>query len=323
MMFLVPILIVVGALVLDFAFGDPKNKYHPTAWIGALIARLVPFAKGKTPTVEKLGGAGVTLCATAIVAAVLVSYEFFIKNLTDVISTIIVILIGSLLLKTTIAIRGLEKHGILVMEALSKNNLEEARARLSMLVKRNTKDLDRNHIVSGVLESTSENIVDGLTGPMFYFGLFGLPGAFVYRTVNTIDSMVGYKNTLFRNVGWFGANCDKVLNYLPARITAYVMVLAAVLIGADWKSSLITMRQDGRKTQSPNAGYPMAAMAGALRTRFEKIDHYSLGNGTTELDENHFRSAVLLMKVTCLLFCTLVTIPMILVLYYLGWWIHV
>jgi adenosylcobinamide-phosphate synthase len=135
--------------------------------------------------------------------------------------------------------------------------------------------------------------------------------------------MIGYKNMLFRNVGWFGANCDKVLNYLPARITAYVMILAAILVGADWKNSLLTIRQDSKKTTSPNAGYPMAAMAGALGTRFEKINHYSLGNGTTNLGENHFRSAILLMKVTCLLFCALVTIPMIIALSYLGWWIHV
>lgn len=320
---IVPVLIVVGALLLDFAFGDPKNKYHPTAWMGSLIARLVPLAKGKSQTAEKIGGFCITLCATLIVAAVLVSYEFFVKNITDIVSTILVILVGSILLKTTIAMRGLERHGLLVMEALSKDNLEEARTKLSMLVKRNTKDLDRNHIVSGVLESTSENIVDGITGPLFYFGLFGLPGAFVYRTVNTIDSMIGYKNTLFRNVGWFGANCDKILNYLPARITAYVMILAAALIGADWKNSLMTLQQDGKKTQSPNAGYPMAAMAGALRTRFEKIDHYNLGNGTMDLDESHFRSAILIMKVASILFCALVTIPLITVLYYLGWWIHV
>jgi adenosylcobinamide-phosphate synthase len=322
-MIIVPVLIVVGAIALDFAFGDPKNKYHPTAWVGALIARLVPFAKGKSQTAEKIGGFCITLCATLIVAVVLVSYELFIKNITDIVLTIIVILVSSILLKTTIAVRGLERHGLLVMDALSKNNLEEARTKLSMLVKRNTKGLDRNHIVSGVLESTSENIVDGITGPLFYFGLFGLPGAFVYRTVNTIDSMIGYKNTLFRNVGWFGANCDKILNYLPARITAYVMILAAALIGADWKNSLMILQQDGKKTQSPNAGYPMAAMAGALRTRFEKIDHYSLGNGTMDLDETHFRSAILLMKVTSILFCALVTVPLITVLYYLGWWIHV
>ncbi|MGQ0771956.1 MAG: cobalamin biosynthesis protein [Nitrososphaerota archaeon] len=322
-MIFIPILVVIGAVALDFAFGDPKNKLHPTAWTGGLVARLVPFAKASSPAAEKIGGVLVTLAVTGLVAALLSSFDFLTKNPMDIISTIIIILVGSLLLKTTIAIKGLERHGALVMDALSKNNLEEARARLSMLVKRNTKDLDRNHVVSGVLESTSENIVDGITGPLFYFGLFGLVGAFVYRTVNTIDSMIGYKNQLFGNVGWFGANCDKVLNYLPARITGYMMILAAVLVGADWKNSLYTLRRDGRKTSSPNAGYPMAAMAGALGTRFEKIDHYVLGDGTTEMDTHHFRSAILLVKVTCILFCALVTIPLITILHYLGWWIHV
>jgi adenosylcobinamide-phosphate synthase len=317
----IPILIAAGALALDFVFGDPKSKYHPTAWVGTLIAKMVPFAKGKTS--EKIGGILITVCASGIVASLLIFYEVFTKNLDGIISTIIVILFSALLLKTTIAIKGLERHGLLVIQAVSANNLDEARTRLSMLVKRNTKNLDKNHIISGVLESTSENIVDGITGPLFYFGLLGLPGAFVYRTVNTIDSMIGYKNELFKNLGWFGANCDKALNFVPARITACIMILAAVLVGADWKNSLITLRSDGRKTSSPNAGYPMAAMAGALGTRFEKIDHYTLGNGTQELDETHFKSAILLMKVTSVLFFILITIPMIVTLYYFGWWIHV
>jgi adenosylcobinamide-phosphate synthase len=320
---IVPILVVVGALALDFAFGDPKNKYHPTAWVGKIIAKLVPTAKSQNPTAERIGGVFVTVAATGLVAAFLIPFDLLSRNVTDAISAIIVILIGSLLLKTTIAVRGLQIHGEKVMESLSNSNLEEARERLSMLVKRNTESLDRNHVVSGVLESTSENIVDGITGPLFYFGIFGIVGAFVYRTINTIDSMIGYKNSLFGNIGWFGANCDKVLNYLPARITGYVMVLGAVLVGADWKNALYTLRRDGRKTTSPNAGYPMAAMAGALGTRFEKIDHYVLGDGTTELGVEHFRAAIHLMKVTCVLFCALVTIPLITILHYLGWWVNV
>ncbi len=322
-MMLVSILIVFFAFALDIAFGDPKNKFHPTAWVGTVIARLVPFAKNQNQTREKIGGILVTVFASALVAALLVSYEYAIRNMSGIIFTVIAVLVGSLLLKTTVAIRGLERHGSLVMESLSRNDLEEARSRLSMLVKRNTKGLDRNHIISATLESISENIVDGITGPLFYFGIFGLPGAFVYRTVNTIDSMVGYKTALFRNVGWFGANCDKVLNYLPARITGLVMILAAALVRADWKNCLITMRRDGKNTESPNAGYPMAAMAGALGTRFEKIDHYSLGNGVVAADESHFRSAILLMKVTGILFCGLVTAPLIILMSYLGWWIHV
>ncbi|WP_320416709.1 cobalamin biosynthesis protein [Candidatus Nitrosotenuis chungbukensis] len=287
------------------------------------MARLVPLAKNQNQTREKIGGVLITVSISALVAGLLFSYDYVVRNVSGIVLTVIAVLLGSLLLKTTIAIRGLEKHGNLVMESISRNNLEEARSRLSMLVKRDTKDLDRNHVISATLESISENTVDGITGPLFYFGMFGFPGAFVYRAINTIDSMIGYKTALFRNVGWFGANCDKILNYLPARITGLVMILAAVLVKADWKNSLITMRRDGKKTESPNAGYPMAAMAGALGTRFEKINHYTLGNGTIEFNESHFKSAVLLMKMTGILFCILVTVPLIVFLSYLGWWIHV
>ncbi|AJZ75786.1 cobalamin biosynthesis protein [Candidatus Nitrosotenuis cloacae] len=320
---MIPVLIVVGAILLDLAFGDPRSKYHPTAWVGTLVARFLPFARSQNPTMEKMGGMIVTIAISGVVAALLYYFEFFTLHFTDVISVMAFGIISIILLKTTIAIRGLEQHGKMVMESLSRDNLDEARDRLSMLVKRNTKQLDKNHVVSGVLETTSENIVDGVTGPLFYFGLFGLPGAFVYRTINTIDSMAGYKNTIFANIGWFGANSDKVLNYVPARITGYVMVLAAFLVGADWKGALYTMKSDGKKTSSPNAGIPMAAMAGALGTRFEKLDHYTLGNGTIEPDQTHYKSAILLMKTTCVLFCGLVTIPLIILLSYVGWWIHV
>ena len=319
---MIPILIAVGALALDFAFGDPRSKYHPTAWVGTLIAKLIPFAKSQNTAAEKLGGIIVTISITSLVAALLFSFEIF-SSFDDVVSVIVFTILGSILLKTTIAIHGLEKHGRLVMESISQNNLAEAQDRLAMLVKRSTKQLDKNHVISGVLETTSENIVDGVTGPLFYFGLFGLPGAFVYRTINTFDSMIGYKDSIFSNVGWFAANSDKVLNYIPARITGYVMVLAAMIIGADWKNSLHTMKADGKKTSSPNAGIPMAAMAGALHTRFEKIDHYSLGSGTADLDYTHFKSAIVLMKTTCVLFCGMITIPLIITLSYLGWWIHV
>ena len=197
-----------------------------------------------------------------------------------------------------------------------------ARNNLSMIVKRNTKNLDKNHVLSGTLESISENTVDGVTGPLFYFSFFGIIGAFVYRIVNTIDSMIGYKTSIFQNVGWFGANCDKVLNYLPARITSIMMVLSAMILGHDWKKSYKIMRRDGKNTDSPNAGYPMAALAGALGTQFEKINHYSVGEGNIELTKDHLRSAISLMKITSILFCMIFTIPIIIALSYLGWWIH-
>ena len=122
-------------------------------------------------------------------------------------------------LKTTIAIKGMEKHAIAVVESIEMNEILVSQENLSMIVKRDTKNLDKNHIISGVLESISENTVDGITGPLFYYALFGLPGAFVYRVVNTADSMIGYKNDIFKNIGWFGANCDTILNYIPSRFT--------------------------------------------------------------------------------------------------------
>ena len=313
------ILVVAFALGIDFAVGDPKNKYHPTAWIGKLIAKLTTSAKNS----EKIGGVFLVLAVVAIVSLSLIALDVTINLITfNFVSLIVSIIVGTILLKTTIAIRGMEKHALAVVTLIEQNDIEKARDNLALIVKRNTKNLGKNHVLSGVLESVSENTVDGITGPLFYYGLFGLPGAFVYRSINTIDSMIGYKNSIFKNVGWFGANCDKVLNYLPSRLTALVMVLSAKIIGIDWKNSYQILLRDGSKTESPNAGYPMAALAGALQTKFEKIDHYSLGDGNLEITNEHIKSAITLMKVTSILFCGIVTIPMIIVLSHLGWWIH-
>src|SRR5438309_2456310 len=329
-MILMPVLAVLFAISIDFAFGDPKNKFHPTVWIGILIGKLVPFIKSHNPTTEKISGLILTISVTTLVASILyflnvaLHYlnQFDFNFVTRVVTLIFSIVITGYLLKTTIAIKGMEKHATLIMQALSQTNLDDARAKLSMIVKRDTKNLDRQHIISGTLESISENTVDGIIGPLFYFTIFGLPGAFIYRTINTIDSMIGYKTDLFRNLGWFGANCDKILNFLPSRIASLMIIFAVMILRGNWRHSLEIMRRDSKKTESPNAGYPMAAMAGALSAKFEKIDHYVLGDGNLALCENHFKSAISIMKLTTILFCTIFTIPVIIVLYYLGWWIH-
>jgi len=330
-MILVTILAVVFAITIDFTMGDPKNKFHPTAWIGILIGKLVPIAKNNRQKTARLSGMLLTISVATLVAVILYFINVGLYSLEsdksdfglyDLVVTILTIVIMGILLKTTIAIKGMQLHAQLIMDALSKNNLDDARAKLSMIVKRDTKNLDREHIISATLESISENIVDGITGPLFYFAIFGLPGAFVYRTINTIDSMIGYKTEQFRNLGWFGANCDKILNYLPSRMTSLVMIFAAMILGKNWKNSLEIMRRDSSKTESPNAGYPMATLAGALGTRFEKIDHYVLGDGKMEFTENHFKSAISIMRLTAILFCIIFTIPMIVILSYLGWWLH-
>lgn len=322
-MLLESIIIVGFALLLDFLAGDPKTKYHPTAWIGKLIASLVPFTKNNSVKKELIGGILLVSIIVAIVCTVLVVLDIGISLLTiDIVSLIVSIAVGSILLKTTIAISGMQKHALAVVDAIEKGDLDSARNHLSMIVKRDTKNLDKNHILSAVLESVSENTVDGVTGPLFYYAIFGLPGAFVYRVINTIDSMVGYKTILFKNVGWFGAKCDTILNYAPSRLTALVMILGALILGYNWKESLYIMRRDSRKLESPNAGFPMAALAGALGTRLEKMNYYTIGNGSIEFTKSHVISAVTLMKVSSILFCGIVTVPIIVTLSFLGWWIH-
>jgi len=317
------ILVVFFALVLDFAVGDPRNKFHPTAWIGSLIAKLAPHTKHSSENLEKLGGIFIILISSGIVVSLLIFLNIGIKLITiDYMYIIISIIVGGILLKTTIAIKGMERHALAVVTALEQNNISSARDNLSMIVKRNTTNLDKNHVFSGVLESISENTVDGITGPLFYFAIFGLPGAFVYRVINTADSMIGYKTDIFKNVGWFGANCDKILNYIPSRLTGFIMILSAMILGNNWRKSYEIMIRDGRKTKSPNAGYPMAAIAGALGAKFEKIDHYSLGDGNISFTKDHVKSAISIMKVTSILFCGIVVIPILLLLSSLGWWIY-
>jgi len=322
-MILESIVIVGFALLLDFLVGDPKTKYHPTAWMGKLIASLVPFTKSNSARKELLGGILLVSVIVIVVSTLLVVLDVGISLLTiDIVSLIVSIAIGSILLKTTIAIKGMQKHALAVVNAVEEGDLDSARNHLSMIVKRDTTNLDKNHILSGVLESVSENTVDGVTGQLFYYAIFGLPGAFVYRVINTIDSMVGYKTTLFKNIGWFGAKCDTVLNYVPSRLTGLVMILGALILGYNWKESLYIMRRDSRKLESPNAGFPMAALAGALGTKLEKMNYYTIGNGSIEFTKSHIISAVTLMKVSSILFCGIITVPIIVTLSFLGWWIH-
>ena len=323
-MILESITVIGFAILIDLIFGDPKNRYHPTAWIGTFIAKFTTITKNQNPILEKIGGTIMIISISSVVILLLSGLNFGISLISiDYISLILSIVVGALLLKTTIAIRGMEKHAMSVLDSLESNDLDLARNYLSMIVKRNTTKLDKNHVFSGVLESISENTVDGITGPMFYYAFFGLFGAFIYRVINTADSMVGYKNELFKNLGWFTAKSDTIINYIPSRLTGLMMVLSAAILQNNWKNSYKVMIRDGKKTESPNAGYPMAALAGALETKFEKIDHYKLGDGEIILTKHHVVSAIKIMKLTSILFFGIITIPIISILSIVGWWVHV
>jgi adenosylcobinamide-phosphate synthase len=226
----------------------------------------------------------------------------------------------ALTLKITIAIKGMEKHAIAVMRALENGNLIEARTNLSMIVKRDTHNLDERHVISATIESIGENIVDGITSPLFYYSFLGPAGAFSYRIINTLDSMLGYTDAYHKDIGWMPALLDTVANYVPSRITSIIMVIAARIVQADWRKSIQILRRDHDKTSSRNAGYPMAAMAGALRINLEKIDHYSLGDQYDNASIEKCKTAISIMRYTVVAFSLVVSVPLITVLYFLSWW---
>ena len=192
---------VVGiAILLDLVFGDPRNRYHPTSWIGSLIGTITTRMKNENNHLEKVGGIFIVLIPVSVSCIILTALQFSVNLINfELLYIVFSVIIFAVLFKMTIAIRGMQTHALDILDAVQKDDLILARKNLSMIVKRHTKDLDKKHILSGTLESLSENIVDGITGPMFYFALFGLPGAFVYRIVNTVDSMVGYKTEMFKN----------------------------------------------------------------------------------------------------------------------------
>jgi adenosylcobinamide-phosphate synthase len=258
--------------------------------------------------VEKVRG---SVAVIAIVSLVTLSTYYFLHFIENFVGTVALIIVSIILLKSTIAIKGMEIHARSVMDAIANNDIAAARIKLSSIVGRDTSNLDEQHILSATIESVGESTVDGITSPIFYFAFLGIPGAFVYRAINTLDSMLGYKDDYHKNIGWFSAHLDTIANYIPARITAFLMVVASRIVGADWKNSLHMMKRDSYNTPSMNGGWPMATIAGALRVRLEKNGYYSLGESYEHLTLQHCEKAISIMRVTALLFCIVFALPVI------------
>jgi adenosylcobinamide-phosphate synthase len=308
---------LAGGLVLDWAFGDPPNRYHPVAWLGRLVGYFVPRLKSGSAAAERAKGAAFALLLVGLVALAVHFAAFASLQLAGLFG---LAAFSAVILKVTIAVRGMERHAKAITDCLERGDLPGARQNLSMIVRRQTGDLDEQHVLSATIECVGESTVDGIAGPVFYYSLFGPAGAFAYRVINTLDSMVGYKDEYYRNMGWMSARLDTIANYLPARITAFLMVVSAKILGADWKNSLQMLQRDHAKTFSPNAGYPMATMAGALRVRLEKIGHYALGDGQEPATIEKCRQAVSIMKLTTVLLFVVFSAPAMSVLYLAGWW---
>ncbi len=305
---------LAGGIAIDWIIGDPPNKYHPVAWLGQLIGFFLPRLKGGS---ERAKG---TILAISLVIMVALAVHFLVYASKYLAGLVELAIVSAIIFKITIAMKGMELHTRAIMNCLEVCDLKATRHNLSMIVRRKTDDLDEQHILSATIECISESTVDGITGPIFYYSLFGPAGAFAYRAINTLDSMVGYPDDYFKDIGWMSARLDTAANYIPARVTAFLMVISSKILGADWKNSLDILRRDHDKTFSLNAGYPMATMAGALRIRLEKIGHYTLGDNQEPVTVEKCKKAISIMKLTTLLFYIVVSIPVMSFLYFAGWW---
>ena len=208
------------------------------------------------------------------------------------------------------AIRGMGQYTKPIAKALKQNDLAGARKWLPYIVRRDPNSLNERQIISAAVESIAESTTDGITAPFFFYALFGVPGAFAYRVINTLDSMVGYKNAEFKNIGWFSAKMDTITNYIPARVTAYLMVAAAFILREDWRESYRILQRDKHKTASPNAGYTISAMAGALNIQLEKQGYYTLGDDHG-ISHEHISKALRVMTVTAALFGLVLVVPVL------------
>ncbi len=286
-----------AALVLDLILGDPQRFPHPVRGIGWGIDRLERFSRPLAASPRQLKWAGVALTIVVVFATWLITRAVLglAAELSSVVWWCVAVFIGY----TTLALKALYRESWLVVEAVRQNDVGLARTMLSRIVSRDTSRLDREGILRAVIETMSENLSDGVIAPLFYLALGGPALAMAYKAASTIDSMIGYKNERYRDFGWFGARLDDVANYIPARITALSLVAAAAVLRLDYRSAWRVWRRDARKHDSPNAGHPEAAMAGALHVRlggpsvyFGKIKEKPvLGDGTEPVDVEHAAAA--------------------------------
>jgi adenosylcobinamide-phosphate synthase len=273
------VIVLFAALLVDRLVGDPHSSFHPVALLGRLIGS---WGRPEYYSARWQRVAGVVFW---IGTASLFALPFFL--FTRVAPWYLYLILAPFLLKSTFAWRSLEEHTFAVVAAV-ENGVETGREKVKLLVSRNTAGLDREHILSAGYESMTENLTDSIISPLFYYAIFcltgfGLVAAAVYRAANTMDAMLGYRDERIR-LGWFPARMDDIINFIPARVTVFFLLIHFLFVGR-FIPAIRVMRRDGYKRPGFNGGIVMATMAGGCGIRFEKPGVYTIGDGERSLDE--------------------------------------
>ncbi len=287
-------LIITLAYILDILLGDPPWLPHPVRGIGWMIRK----SENVFRRIKNERAAGILFALFIIAVSYLLTFctVFFISSVNEYAGMAASIFF----VYSSLSVRDLKKESMAVYSALKNDGINSARRNLSKIVGRDTADLSDKEIVRATVETIAENTVDGIISPLFFAFLGGAPLAMAYKAVNTLDSMVGYKNGKYKIFGWASAKIDDVFNFIPARLSAILLPLACALGGGSFLNSVKTVFRDGGKNPSPNSGIPEAAFAGGLKIRLGGLNFYNrvpqpkpfIGDDINPLRVKHIRQSI-------------------------------
>ena len=308
------ILIVVLALLIDRYIGEVPNSVHPLRWMGNMLAAIDRHVRSRQSWKAIAAGflsyllvfavfCGVGLCLTSLV-------RYGVSSVDPLAGEICWIVLTALLFKINFAIFSFRKHTGPICEDLEKGDLESADARVQMIVSRDTRGMDAEHVASSCCETVTENLVDSVYSPLLYFGIFGLPGAVMFRCANLMDAMWGYLNERYANIGHFPARFDDVLGFVTSRVSPYFIALAGMMLGMDWRAAVPAAKKDHRMTPSPNSGWSMTATAAVLGIGMEKRGVYFMNPGHPLPTTDDVRRCCRLIELASMIF--LLTVCLIL-----------
>lgn len=279
---LIAVIILVIALILDILYPFHKGillKIHPVHTCYVLAFKLVK------PYASRIFGVLLWIfCVSVHVIPILILINITYAYTVNQLYAMLWIIMVSWILKTCFSITLLVDIGLKVYRYSAIGDWSKARYWTQQIVRRDVYVLDEEHVLSACIESLAESLVDGIISPLFYYPFLGVVGALIQRLANTLDGAVGFKTKELRDVGWFSAKMDTIINFIPARLTAFYIITSSLILKYDWRNALKVYLRDRRKTESVNAGHPMSAMAGALGIRLEKMGYYALGDRRKPID---------------------------------------
>ena len=292
---LTTITILILSLSFDLIYPYHKGvllKIHPVHTCFITARKLVRVYAGK------LHGVFIALVCILLHLTPLIIILYLIEFIASPWNSILYIIFGALTLKVSYSIRLLVEIGLKVYKYSINDKWDRVKYWTQLIVRRDVYILDDEHVLSATIESLAESLVDSIVSPLFYYPFLGVLGSFLQRIVNTLDGAIGYKTPELIEQGWFSAKLDTLLNYIPARLTAFYIMLSSMILGYNWKNAWKIYLRDHRKTASINAGHPMSAMAGVLGILLEKIDHYRLGDKSKSIEPEDIMKTVKIVIAT-------------------------